>query len=299
MTAKKNKRLLYTLLLVGALLSPFIFFSSPMQPWEKPGAPVTIWQELVYPVEYVWKFSTSGIVRVWRRYIALRDMTAENDELRSRVSLLQAQLTTLEERSLEAARLRELLGLSQRGEDRMLVAEVVGRITQRPFHSMRIARGSVDGIKVGHPVTAPDGVVGMVLRSGLKYSDVQLITDSDYNLDVLLQRTRVRGVLHGIPGDRCRLQLHRRAEIRIGDTIITSGIVGSFPKGLPVGRVVRIAYESDNVTQVITVEPWVDFRRLEEVMVLDRPSPEIDRIVDAAGATWIEAVPGRAPASGG
>ena len=77
-------------------------------------------------------------------------------------------------------------------------------------------------------------------------------------------------------------------EIRIGDTIITSGILGGFPKGLPVGRVMRISYESDNVTQIITVEPWVDYRRVEEVFVIEQPDKELKKILDTAGRGWLE-----------
>src|SRR5690606_27492566 len=122
----------------------------------------------------------------------------------------------------------------------------------------------------------------------LNYSDIQLLVDGQFKLDVLLQRTRVRGVLSGAALDQCRLQLHKRADIRIGDTIITSGIVGGFPKGLPVGRVMRITYESEHRAQKITVEPWIDYRRLEEVMILFHTDQELQKIIETAGAGWLD-----------
>jgi rod shape-determining protein MreC len=161
-------------------------------------------------------------------------------------------------------------------------------VAARPFHSIRANRGAADGISPGFPVITPEGVVGRVLRAGRHHADIQIITDGDFALDVLLQRSRVRGVLHGYAGDRCRLQLHRQAEIRIGDTIITSGIVGSFPKGLPVGRVIGISYETDNVTQVVTVEPWVQFPRLETIAIIERGDRDIERIKSIGGPAWID-----------
>ena len=68
--------------------------------------------------------------------------------------------------------------------------------------------------------------------------------------------------------------------------MVTSGIVGGFPKGLPVGRVMRITYETDNVAQSVTVEPWVDHRRLEEVMIILNPDPELEKIAETAGPSW-------------
>jgi rod shape-determining protein MreC len=147
------------------------------------------------------------------------------------------------------------------------------------------------------PVVSSNGIVGKVIRAGFKFSDVQLIVDYDSNVDVLVQRNRIRGVLGGYANESCRLTLQRSAEVRIGDTLVTSGIVGSFPKGLPVGKVIRISFETDNVSQVITVEPWVDHRRLEEVIVLLRDDPELSRIAEAGGADWIETSTN--PAAGG
>jgi rod shape-determining protein MreC len=144
------------------------------------------------------------------------------------------------------------------------------------------------------PVVAADGIVGKVIRTGMHFSDVQLLVDSDFHLDVLLQRTRVRGVLSGAARTHCTLQLSKRVEIRIGDTLITSGIVGGFPKGLPVGRVMRITYESDNVAQTIDVEPWIDHRRVEEVMVIFSQDKELEKIVETAGPEWLDKAVGKA-----
>ena len=95
----------------------------------------------------------------------------------------------------------------------------------------------------------------------------------------------MRGVLRGYESHAI-LTLNRRSEIKIGDTVITSGIIGGFPKGLPIGKVVKISYESDHISQSIKVEPWVDFERVEEVIVLETHDPEIQKIIESAGKDW-------------
>jgi rod shape-determining protein MreC len=286
--SERYKRFLTVGLLASAILSPFIFFSAPIRSWQAPGPLVTILQDTLYPVEYAWHGLVRAVDHAVHSYVDLHDAAQENTRLRTQLSGLQARIMDYEEQMLENERLRQLLGFANRSEKRLIAAEVVGHNELAQFQSIRITRGSKDGVRPGMPVVAAEGVVGKVIRTGLRFSDVQLAVDSDFHIDVLLQRTRVRGVLSGAAGDQCLLNLHKRVEIRIGDTLITSGIVGGFPKGLPVGRVMRITYESDNIAQTITVEPWVDHRRLEEVMVILSPDPELDKIAETAGPRWLE-----------
>jgi rod shape-determining protein MreC len=275
-------------LIASAVLAPFVFLSSPMKPWRGDRLNTLLGQEVVYPATAGWHGFSDYVAGIWRSYIALTQAAKENQQLKARLATLQTQIMDYEEQVRQTDRLRQLLGLSERQPDKMLVAEVVGSRVNSLFKTLRINRGSSDGVKAGMPVTSPDGIVGRVIRTGLKESDVQLIVDFDFNLDVLVQRTRVRGVLQGFSDDLCRLHLQKDAEIRIGDTIVTSGIVGGFPKGMKVGRVLRITYESDNVSQIITVDPGVDYRRLEEVMVLRQLDPELQKIMETAGREWLD-----------
>ncbi|NBQ52747.1 MAG: rod shape-determining protein MreC [Proteobacteria bacterium] len=275
-------------LIASAVIAPFFFLSSTMKPWRGDRVNSIVGQEIIHPAMSTWHGMSTYLASVWQSYIALSGAAEENHQLKEKVAILQTKLMDYEEQVRQTARLRQLLGLSELQPEKMLVAEVIGTRVNNLFKALRISRGSLDGVKAGMPVIAPEGIVGRVIRTGLKESDVQLLVDFDFNLDVLLQRTRVRGVLNGFSNDLCRLNLQKGADIRIGDTIITSGIVGGFPKGLPVGRVMRITYESDNVSQIITAEPWVDYRRLEEVMVLHQLDPELQKIVETAGREWLE-----------
>lgn len=285
---EKYKRFVVFALIASAVLSPFVFFSSPLRSWQNPPRAVVLLQDAIYPFEWAWHQTVSSVVSGWKRYVYLSGAAGENETLRSTLGSMQSRIMDYEEQVLENERLRRLLGFANRSEKSMVAAEVIGHNSLSQFESIRISRGESDGIRIGMPVVSADGVVGKVIRTGFKFSDVQLLVDTDFHIDVLLQRTRVRGVLAGESGRMCKLQLHKRVEIRIGDTLITSGIVGGFPKGLPVGRVIRISYETENVAQSITVEPWIDHRRLEEVMVILNDDQELGKLLETAGEPWIK-----------
>lgn len=280
-------RLLLKILLVLSLLSPFVFLSSSLLPWQSnPIGMLT--QELIYPIEYLWNGAFDFVGDVWESYFALSRAAKENAQLKSQINLLATKILDYEEQQHEISRLRKLVGFAQRYRRKRSVAEVIGRPRKDPFYTIRISKGSLDEIKIGMPVVAGGGVLGRIVRVGSSFSDVHLLTDSNFYLDVLLQRTRVRGVLTGKFGSHCILKLNRRAEIRIGDTIITSGIIGSFPKGLPVGKVIKISYESDNISQIIVVEPWIDHGRLEEVIILQEHNREMQKILETVDKNWVK-----------
>jgi rod shape-determining protein MreC len=285
-----QKRFRFWLLIAGIFVAPLMFFSSQFSKWGEGSASRTaaIIQDISYPFAWAWHSMYTGLDAAWNRYIDLSEKSKENSRLHQEVVELRARLLDYNERLNEVNRLRQLVGFTQSVNDKFVAAEVFTSQRALPFKTIRISRGSLDGVKIGMPVIAATGVVGRVIRAGLKFSDVQLLVDYDSNIDVLVQRNRIRGVLGGYANENCRLHLQRNAEVKIGDTLVTSGIVGSFPKGLPVGKVVRISFETDNVSQVITVEPWVEHRRLEEVIVLLRDDPELGRIAEAGGADWMD-----------
>jgi rod shape-determining protein MreC len=283
-----SRKIVFYILIGCALLSPCIFFSSPLRPWETNRTLPLALQEITFPIARGWHATTSYFSEVWRTYFDLRNAARENIALKAKLNLMQVRILDYDEQVQQTSRLRKLLGFAQYYDRKLVVAEVVGGKSTHAFKTLRVARGTSDGVRIGMPVVAADGVVGRVVRASKGIADVQLLVDFDFNIDVLLQRTRVRGVLSGYAGDNCRLNVQKGTEVRIGDTITTSGIVGGFPKGLPVGRVMRISYESDNVSQVITVEPWVDYRRLEEVMILYETDPELQKIFETAGPEWFE-----------
>jgi rod shape-determining protein MreC len=291
--AKGKKKSVWVFFLLVSIISPFVFFSSKMKPWETSGGVVLFTQEILYPVTLGWHKLTHTVENTWQNYFYLVSVSEENAELKKEIFTLKTKFLDYEHQSNEATRLRKLLNFSAQYQKKLIMAEVFGQTGHFPFQTLRIFKGKKQQIKVGMPVIASDGVVGRVLRTGQNFSDVQLISDNNFHLDVLMERTRVRGILHGVAYNRCHLQLPQSADIRIGDTIVTSGVTGSFPKGLPVGIVTRISYETDNIAQVIAIKPWIEYQSLEEVMVITQVSSEIETISETAGEDWLDIAEGK------
>jgi rod shape-determining protein MreC len=151
----------------------------------------------------------------------------------------------------------------------MLAAEVIGRDPSSWFKTIIVNKGMEDGVQEGVPVVVPEGVVGLVVEVASNYSKVLLIIDQNSAVDGLVQRTRSRGVIQGNPSGECIFKyVLRKHEVILGDTVVSSGMDGVFPKGLRIGRVSEIIKLNAGIFQEIIVTPYVDFEKLEEVLII-------------------------------
>jgi len=203
----------------------------------------------------------SGITGVFR----LRDeVRLLRHELRER----KRELARLSEVELENERLRRLLAFKPEVHEEAIMARVIGSDALGLSRSLAINRGTLDGVRKGAAVFAPDGAVGQVLLAGRHASRVLLITDHHSGVDGIVQRTRARGIVEGAVGGGCGLKFVKRTErLEVGDLVVTSGMDGIFPKGLMVGHISGIDRRGQSLFQYATIEPAVDFGRLEEVLV--------------------------------
>lgn len=217
--------------------------------------------EVTHTIGGVWSGITGAFqlrdqVRFLRR--ALREQKRE-----------VARLTELE---LENARLRSLLAFRPQIDSEVVTARIVGADALGLSRSLAIDRGTLDGVGKGAAVLAPEGVVGQVLLAGRHAARVLLVTDHNSGVDGIVQRTRARGIVEGVLGGGCGLKFVKRTErLQVGDLVVTSGMDRIFPKGLPIGRIAAIDKRGQGLFQYATVEPTVDFARLEEVLVVRVP----------------------------
>src|SRR6185295_1055291 len=145
---------------------------------------------------------------------------------------------------------------------------VIGRDATRLSRTILIGRGETDGVVRGAAVLAPQGVVGHVFQTSPHSARVLLVSDHNSGVDALVQRTRARGIVQGTVDAGCVLKYVKRTEdVQVGDTLVTSGLDGIFPKGLPVGRVTAIDKRGQGLFQSAEVAPRVDVDQLEEVLV--------------------------------
>jgi rod shape-determining protein MreC len=118
-------------------------------------------------------------------------------------------------------------------------------------------------------VIAPGGIVGHVVKDFDWSAQVLLLIDQSSAVDALVQRTRFRGIVQGETTRTCRFKyVVRKADIKIGDTLISSGLDRIYPKGLRLGSVSEVTRPASGLFQEVKVRPFVDFTRIEEVLVI-------------------------------
>ncbi len=206
-----------------------------------------------------------------RHYIYLVNLSKENEALKQEIHQLRFEKNQLLEVALENKRLRDLLQSKQRLKAAAVPAEVVGEDSSSWFRTILINKGSEDQIAQGMGVITKEGIVGQVFKVSARLAQVLLIIDHRSNVDVLLRRTRAKGILKGEAEKLCQLKyLSRLEEIEVGDEVVTSGLGGIFPKGLKIGVVKSVEKKSYGMFQKVMVAPKVDFGKLEEVLVLSQ-----------------------------
>ncbi|PLX97866.1 MAG: rod shape-determining protein MreC [Desulfuromonas sp.] len=209
-----------------------------------------------------------GTTDLWRNYLWLVDARQQNEELLQINRELHAQLRQTEEIVRENDRLRKLLAFVDDLDRAALPAQVIGEDASNWSRTIVINKGARAGLRVGAPVVSADGVVGRIIKIAPNSSRVLLITDASSAVAVLVQRTRTRGVVRGL-GDSLTLEYALRdGDIREGDLLVSSGMGGVFPKGLPLGLVTAVKTDQFSLFQQVTAQTTTDFSHLEEVMVI-------------------------------
>lgn len=214
----------------------------------------------------------------WNNYLDLVDVRAENDRLHAQLADRDERIASLSEDHLELARLRGLFSFSTRLPWEKIGARVIG-CRMGPFaalESVMLDKGFANGALPGTPVIALRGLAGKVLRASAHTSTVMLVTNSGFRVAVVSQRRRIPAIVSGAGPDSPLdvKYIPPNAEILPGEMLITSGIDGNFPKGIPVGIVSSITPPAGNPFLTVSATPLAQIRRMEEVLLLQRPLAE-------------------------
>ncbi len=212
-----------------------------------------------------------GVSGTWSDYVDLRGVRRENQRLRERVDALALKAQEAEEERQELRRLRELLDLRDSVPWTTLAARVIARGVDGSARTVTLDRGSHDGVRLNQPVLTPRGIVGRVIETAPGTSKVQTVLDPNSGAAGLIQRTRVQGMVVGEGEGACRMEyVSDLSNVEVGDVIVTSGLDQIYPKGYTIGVVESIG-EGEGLTKLVMLRPEVDFRRLEEVLVVLKP----------------------------
>lgn len=206
---------------------------------------------------------------IWYQYFYLVTVTRQNQILSNRLNQALEKNNQWQETELANARLRDLLDFEKTISEMVVAAEVIGKDPSAWFKTLIIDKGKADGLTRGLPVVMPQGIAGQVVEVSNHYAKVMLIIDRNSAVDALVQRTRARGVIKGESTDRCHLDfVLRKNDVRVGDSVVSSGLDGVYPKGLRIGFVSEVIEHDADIFHEVIVTPYVDFEKLEEVLVV-------------------------------
>jgi rod shape-determining protein MreC len=222
----------------------------------------------ITPLERGLVWVQNGTNNLWRNYFFLRGVRAENRQLKEQIEQMRLQQVRLSEEAAQARRLQSLLAFKEQFIAKTIPAQVIGSSGSDLSRFVYIDKGANDRIEPDMAVITAGGIVGKVLRVYPSTSQVLLINDQSSGVGALLEKSRLQGVLRGSPNGELILErVMSDEQVAPGDAVLSSGGDQIFPKGLPVGTVIRVS-PGKELFLSIRVKPAADLSRLEEVLVV-------------------------------
>lgn len=274
----RNKYFWAIILIVIASLSIMSMTTAPRQE-------VTVVENIIRDIYSPLQKCTGNIRGNWGgiSYIFSnkRSLTERINTLEEKNKQLSLDNQLLREYQSEAKRLKKLLDFKEANIDKytLLEAGVIARSPSNWYNTIVIDRGKNHGVYYGMPVITPEGLVGKVMQVNNTTAEVNLLTDREMAVGVILQRTReTNGLVEGL-GDGNLLRMGNipyYSSVEVNDRVITSGLSTTYPKGIDVGIVNKISREPSGLLLTAEVKPVVDFDRLEEVLVIIDYQPITD-----------------------
>jgi len=213
------------------------------------------------------------------------DLAQENEELRTRLLVLETKLLKMASLTAEVNRLKDLLNASSIVDDSVVVAEIIGVNPDPYLHEIVINKGAALGVYVGQPVLDSGGLMGQITHVQADRSHALLISDSNHAVPVQVVRNGVRGVLvgSGVLDQLVLVNMPGTADVREGDTLVSSGLGGRFPAGYPVAEVTRVSHDPGEPFAEIVAVPLAALNESRHVLLVYRRQ-NVDETVTAGGA---------------
>ncbi len=274
------KRYKDELVAIALLALPFFVLRANLSNPEKASYLDRWLMQISAPVQWAAVKVATGVSSAVEEYVYLVEVERENERLGYENARLLQQVRDLEAVERENERLRTMLVLRDQVPGEKISARVIAKDISPLFRVIRVRldRGRDDRVVPGMPVVSTEGLVGQVSRVEDRYADVMLTVDEGSAVDVVVQRTGSRGILRGTGESdnyKSRIQYLLRAdEVRVGDTVYTSGLGRRFPPNLKVGTITNVEKRDFGLYQLAEVTPAVNFTRLEEVFVLTEGARE-------------------------
>lgn len=260
----------------------------------------------ITPLERGLVWIQDGSRNLWHNYFYLRGVRAENRQLKEQIEQMRLEQVRLSEDAAQARRLQNLLAFKEQFVSKTVAAQVIGSSGSDLSRTMYIDKGENAGLKRDMAVITADGIVGKIMLVYPSVAQVLLINDQTSGVGVILEKSRLQGVLRGTATGEVMLErVMSDEQVPVGETVLTSGGDQIFPKGLRVGSIAKVGNGKDLFLN-IKVRPAADLSKLEEVLVLvekqERQSVAEESVrVRAADilAQRLPSVPDKPPAQAG
>lgn len=253
---------------------------------------IRVWSQTVADfVQSPVTFVSSGVTNYFSSISSMRTAQSENDRLKQRIQELQVEKQNAQSLTAENERLKSLLELKSELKYNFLPAKIIGRDTSAWFDSSIINRGSLDGVKLNMPVVTNGGLVGRITMVSPLTAQVALITKEKSGLGAVvgaLGTSNALGVVSG-GGKREILEMGYvpgSIEVKVGESVYTTGQDGIYPAGLKLGEVAEVRAGSASEALKIFIQPSAKIASMQEVAVLlyePPPRPEFDKSLPNAG----------------
>jgi rod shape-determining protein MreC len=205
---------------------------------------------------------------MYHGYLDMRRAVNENVNLHRKVASLTTENLKLRQSEGDLRRLRSLLAYSEQFDMQTSMAQTIMLDTAGRFKSIIIDRGSDDGVEVNDVVANANGLIGRVVLTTSDLAKVQLVTDNNCAVGSLVERTRRQGVVRGNGTNVIQMfDIASLADVQAADRVLTAGIDGIYPKGIPLGVITK-SEAGQSLFKTIQVKPAVDFGTVEEVIVI-------------------------------
>jgi rod shape-determining protein MreC len=225
---------------------------------------------VIYPIQLLVEVPDTVTEWLSESLTSRRHLQEENESLRTKIFMQNAQMQKLAALEAENIRLRELLDSSFEVGEKVIIAELLS-VNLDPYkHQIVINKGQLDGVYAGQPLLDAEGVMGQIVHAGPYTSTAVLITDTAHAIPVQVNRNGLRSIALG-SGTINRLDLPyipNSADIQPGDLLITSGLGGQFPPGYPVAVVSAVQHDPGRTFSQVVATPLAQLNRSREVLLV-------------------------------
>jgi rod shape-determining protein MreC len=237
---------------------------------------IRLWADaVVTPPEVLVHAGKLGTEKLWSDYLDLRGVREENKQLQQTIDRLRLEQAALLEDARQGERLQALVDFQQKYIYKTLAAQAIGSSGSDSSRVFYIDKGTGEGLAPDMAVITADGIVGKLREVYPHTAQVLVINDQTSGAGVILQATRIRGILRGNASGRLQIVgILKDDRIQPGETVMTAGGDLVFPRGLPVGVVDKVVLDPDRDSFIdVIVKPAAHLNRLDEVLVITSTAP--------------------------